>query len=116
MRNKLLLLLGLIPGLAYSQQDSRITIDSGNKNNVSVKQQGKDSLQKSNIGITKSDSNTVELIQTQQDSTKNEKKEPSYMHSVSNTKEIIGLILAIIALVTALWKGVPYIKKIMSKK
>lgn len=58
-----IIFMAFLPVAIHAQQESKVTIGSGNKNTIEIAQKGKDTIQKSDIKITKSDSNTVKIDQ-----------------------------------------------------
>lgn len=86
----------LLPWAGYCQQDSKITLDSSNSNNVNVLQSGTDSLQNAEIQINKSDSNDAKVSQVQKDIEK-EKSVPSSFNSfITSTRGVVLLLISII--------------------
>ena len=57
------IIIVFLPITFFAQQESSVTIRNGNKNIVEVIQKGKDTLQKSNVKIIKSDSNRIKIDQ-----------------------------------------------------
>src|SRR5437870_650078 len=110
------ILLTFFQLFAYSQQESKIRIDSANKNDITVMQSGIDSLQKSDIDIQNSDSNKLELNQSQRTITKKSKESNSFMRFISNTNAIVALLSSIIILIALFRKHIPFFKKKFAKK
>jgi molybdenum cofactor biosynthesis enzyme MoaA len=100
MNKKFLYLVLIVSNCTYAQQESKIKVDSGNKNEVTVIQQGKDSIQKSGIDIYHADSNKVKVNQTILDSTKNKEEAKGLMHYANNTNIILGIIASLIAIIS----------------
>ena len=96
-----------------NSQESIINIDSGNKNDISVVQDGKDSSRKSGISLKKSDSNVIRVNQKAKDTVAVETNEKgtSFMEWINNTNVIIGLIASLVTIAS-----IPFVKKIFRKK
>jgi hypothetical protein len=114
-KEKLLVLFFLISFSAFSQQESNIQIDSGNKNNITVIQTGDTASQKSGIALKKSNDNTVLLNQKALPApATTPKKEPAGFNEwIKNTNNVVLLLISIATFIGLLWKGFPYIKKMI---
>lgn len=105
----------MISFAAYAQQHSSIHIDSGKNNDISVTQSGGDSIQRSDITLKKSDSNTLQL-QQKITARQNNRQVAGFNEWIKNTKNVFALLISIATLIGLLWKGYPYAKKIIAKK
>ncbi|RFS18425.1 hypothetical protein [Emticicia sp. C21] len=63
MKNAFISLIFLLISLYSVGQISEITSDTSGKNKLRVHQSGKDSIQKSKIHLSKSDSNDIQVVQ-----------------------------------------------------
>ncbi len=103
----------LVSNICYSQQDSRVKI-RGDGNDITIKEQGGDSAQKTNVDID-GDENNVKSTQIDTASLNSGIEKKGIMDYVNNTNIIIGLLVSI----TALWgiiKGISFTKKTIKKR
>jgi hypothetical protein len=92
-------------------QYSRIKIDSGNKNDVSVTQKAADSSQRSIVDLSRSDGNKIKVNQTILDSTPAKKQnESKFEKIITNSSNIVTLLISIGTLVTV-WLGIIFFRK-----
>jgi hypothetical protein len=114
MKTKLLSLFTIICLNAYSQQHSKITIDSGNKNLITVTQSGNNAVPESDIAINKGDSNQLQVNQTTLGKT--EKTKNWLINIVTNTNKLFVLLISIATLIGLIYKALPYLRKKKRKK
>lgn len=98
MRKIYLLLLISISSFAYSKQTSQLKIDSGNKNEITVIQQGNDAPKRSDITIKRSNSNKVNVNQTMQNATSQKSKLTTLWNAISNINNVMGIIVSLITI------------------
>ena len=115
MKKILLFLLLYVSNITYAQQESKIKIDSGNGNQVTVMQQGKDSAQKSDVDIEHGNNNKLNVNQAKDGPVKKEDGPQGFMAFVSKTNVVVALLISI-ATFLGLLKGLPFIKKMSEKK
>lgn len=99
MTKTYLLLLLFIFSISYSQQDSRVRIDSGNRNEITVIQQGNNASKRSDITLKHSDSNKVNINQTIQKTTSPKSKLTTFWNSISNINNVLGIIVSITTII-----------------
>jgi len=88
------------PLLCFSQQESKIIIDSSRKNNITVHQMSHDSSQKSDIGLKHSDSTEIKVVQSRDSSLNRGKSEPTkFIDYVTNTNTIFVLFISIVTFI-----------------
>jgi hypothetical protein len=110
--NKLLAIILIFTSLvSYSQQDSRVRIDSSNGNKITVTQTGKDSAQKSELEIAGSDTNSADIYQIEKINSKQENTS-KFSKWISNANNVIILFSSLAGLVLLIWK----LKRIFKKK
>ncbi len=110
MKSKLILFIIFISCTAYSQQVSKVKIDKGNSNDVTVSQNELDSSQKLDVDLYNSNNNKIEVNQIK--SVDEDKKESStFWDYINKTNSIITLISSVFLFFV--WIGV---KKLFIKK
>lgn len=106
---KNIILIIIFPSLVFAQQDSKIKVDGGNKNTIEVTQKGKDTLQKSDIDLSKTDSTKINV--NQDNSSKDEAKESTGFKSLTeNTNSLFVALISIATFIGLAWKGFQYLK------
>jgi hypothetical protein len=118
MKGRILSIFICLSSAAYAQQESQIQIDSGNNNQVIIKQStATDSSQKSNIRLHHSDSNAIEVSQVgKATGTVTEKKAAGFMDWITNTNTFFVALISIGTFIGLLWKGIPFLKGSKVKK
>ena len=115
MKIKLLFLYTLFCLNAYSQQHSKIAIDSGNKNLITVTQSGSNAVPESEIAINKGDSNQLQVNQTTL--VKGEKKTKNwFLDIVTNTNKLFVLLISIATFIGLIFQARAYLRKKKRKK
>ena len=109
-------LLLIIPFLVNAQQESTIKEVKSSGGKIEVSQYGKDSSQKSTIDSITGDSIDIKVVQNNGDSIIEPPKTPKFQEWISNTNNLLGIIISLIALIGFVWKGIPLIKKLTKKK
>ena len=105
MKRIALALIFAIPFFVNAQQQSDISIDSGNKNKITVSQVEGDSAQRANIKLRKSSGNDLKVEQqSKKDSGKTSDQPNVFMRIVHNTYYLTETSLAIAAIFGFLWK------------
>lgn len=110
-----LLQLIFIPLLVFAQKESNIKIDSGKQNNITVIQQGKDTSQKSYIGLIKSDSNKLKVHQSNNTSTSTETTS-RFVKWMSNARTFFLLLVSILTVIILVFRLIPFLKKYFKKR
>jgi hypothetical protein len=93
MKKAFLFLSIILSHIVNAQQESKIKIDSGKKNIISVNQQNSDSIQNSDINLSHSDSNKIQVAQNGES-----KKDNGLPFYLKNTKTVISIILGLLAI------------------
>jgi hypothetical protein len=98
MKKVLIFFSFILSHIVNAQQESKIRIDSGKRNTITVNQQNNDSLQNSDISLSNADSNKLQVEQNGSQSKKNINK--GLLFYLNNFKVIISIILGILAIGT----------------
>lgn len=107
MKNLILVLnLILISFTTFSQQESKIKLDSSNKNSIKVIQNGKEYSKKSEILGIKVDSNKIEV----QQSDNNQKSSPSQNSWIESTDSVFKTLISIATFIGLFWGGIKFLK------
>ncbi|HVS93128.1 MAG TPA: hypothetical protein VHE59_13890 [Mucilaginibacter sp.] len=96
----------------YSLQDSKIKVDSGNKNDVTVVQNGADSSQKSDVSLIKTSENKIRIKQDSKKGVAEPIQEKGIMHYLNNAYVIFGLIASLITIGIFMFKLIKHKKRV----
>lgn len=106
---KKIILSIIFPSLLFAQQESKLKVDGGSKNNIEVIQKGKDTLQKSEIYLSKTDNNKIKV--NQENAGKQEAKEQTgFKYWIENTNNLFVALISIATFIGLSWKGFQYLK------
>lgn len=104
-----ILLLIMFNSLLFAQQESKIKVNGGNKNTIEVNQKSKDTLQKSDIELSKTDSNKIKV--NQEHAGKGETNEPTGFKSlIESTNNLFVALISIATFIGLFWNGFQYLK------
>ncbi len=106
---KKIILIILFPIILVAQQESKVTVGGSSKNEIEVTQKGKDTLQKSDLQVTDSDSNKIKI--NQELIGKTETKESSgFKFWNENIGLLFGTLISIATFIGLAWKGFQHLK------
>ena len=106
----------LVFSIGYSQQTSTIKHIKSNGGKIEVIQNGNDSTKNSTIDSVEGDTFSIKVHQNNNLSKLPKKEVGGFKEWVSYTNNLVALFISIATFLGLIWKGIPAIKKLMSKK
>ncbi|MFT6138573.1 MAG: hypothetical protein ACJAVW_002644 [Spirosomataceae bacterium] len=103
------LIILLLPAISFAQQESKIKVDSSNKNAIEVTQQGKDTLQSSDISLIKADSNKI-FVKQETNSKPDSGTEYDLKFWTKSIGDIFAVLISIATFVGLAWQGYKHLR------